>query len=571
MNDVCIGVATIKLNYMKKNFTLKCLLFLLNSAIALKGFNQVTGDFQTKNVTGNWSDYNAWNRYNGTSWVPATTGQLPGTGDNVFVQAGHTIAVDNANAVCKDLNVNGDDLSKVAFTASTAILNVKGDLVLVSLTHNCFGTWATGAKIVFSGNGNQSFTNLSGYSIFLNAEVNKSRGSLSIAGNTLSVDGTLALTLGKLDIGSNGSLDINGPLVSTAGIISGTATSDISFTGTTGGSVVLPVSDNISLRNITVSGTRTLIMDGAHNINLNGTFTIASGATYDNGGESQVINSGGTVVISGKFINRDKDNFCGSNGALSSSFNPTLNTGCTIEFARYGDQSFTRRDDFKNITFSGSGIKKPSNTFTPSGTLYITGDAVVDASGHNIGDGTNITDFTMDGGRLILGTIGTQPMMDGSYNLTGGVIEFNGASSETIRSKSYQNIEVTGAGVGNSNGNITLNAMGTFTVKNNGVFVINDNNITGTGGTQTVTVESGGTFRCGNNQGFNGYPATFTDNSSVSSNITNINLNAGSTVEYMRAGDQPITNANALVYSNLIVGGSGTKIALRPSLPSRVI
>ncbi|KAA9036366.1 hypothetical protein FW778_19245 [Ginsengibacter hankyongi] len=548
---------------MKENFTLKlkCLLFLLNSAIAFDGFNQSAGDFQTKNATGNWSDYTAWNRHNGTSWVPATIGQVPGTTNSVFVQAGHTIAVDNANAVCKDLDVNGDNSSKIAFSVSTAILNVKGNMLLASVTHNCFGIWSAGAKIVFSGSTGQSFTNLSAYSAFLNTEVNKSAGTLSLAGNALSIDGTLTLTSGNLSIGANGTLIINGPLLSTSGTISGTTTSDISITGTTGSSVVLPVSANISLRNITVSGTRTLIMDGSHNINLNGTFTIANGATYDNGGESQVTNSGGTVVVSGKFLNRDKDNFCGTNGALSSSFNPILNAGCTIEFARVGDQSFTVRSDFKNITFSGSGTKTPSSSFTPSGALYITGDAIVDASGHNIGDGTAITDFKMDGGRLILGTGGTQPGMDGSYNLTGGIIEFSGPSGQTIRPKSYQNIEVTGAGVGNSNGNITLNANGTFTVKNSGVFLINDNNITGVGGTQTVTVESGGIFRCGNNQGFNGYTATLYDNSSVGSSISKINLKTGSTVEYMKAGDQPITNANGLTYSNLIIAGTGIKKA----------
>lgn len=546
---------------MKKNFRLRYFLLSLISGVAINGFTQVNGDFQTKNSTGNWSDFNAWNKYIGSSWIAATAGQIPGTSSNVFVQAGHTISVDNGSAVCKNLNINGDNSSKVAFSTTTSILNIKGNMLLFSTLHNCFSTWAAGAKIVFSGGLNQSFTNLSANTVFLNTEVNKSSGSLSISSAVFSIDGTLTLTAGTLNIGTNGSLIVNGPLVSTSGILDGTATSDISITGTSGGSVLLPVSSNISLRNLTISGSRTLIMDGLHNINLNGTFTIAGGATYDNGGESQITNSGGSIVINGKFINRDKDDFCGSNGAVTQSFSPFLNSGCTIEFALGDNQFFTARNDFKNIIFSGSGTKTPSSTFTPAGTLYITGTAIVDASNHNIGDGTTLTNFNMDGGRLILGTTGTQPMMVGAYNLTGGVIQFNGASAQTIRQKSYQNIEVTGAGVGNSNGNITLNSNGTFTVKNNGTFVINDNNITGSGGTQTVTVENGGIFRCGNSKGFNGFTATLTDNSSISSTISNINLNTGSTVEYMRGGDQSITNANGLIYSNLSLAGSGTKTA----------
>jgi hypothetical protein len=545
---------------MKKIFSLKSLMPLIISGMSVNGFTQVNGDFRTKNGTGNWSDFNAWYIYSG-AWIPAISGQLPSAASNVFVQAGHTISVDNGNAVCKDLNVNGDNSSKVTFSATTGILNVTGNMLLFSTSHNCFGTWAAGAKIVFSGNQNQSFTNLSTNAVFLNVEVNKSARTLSLSSNILSIDGTLTLTSGTLNIGANGSLVLNGPLVATSGILDGTTTSDISITGTSGSSVLLPVSANISLKNITVSGTRILIMDGLHNISLNGTFTIASGATYDNGGESQITNSGGSIVINGKFINRDKDDFCGSNGAVTQSFNPSLSPGCTIEFALGNNQFFTARNDFKNITFSGSGTKTPSSTFTPSGTLSITGAAIVDASNHNIGDGSTLTAFNMDGGRLILGTTGTQPMMGGTYNLTGGVIQFNGTNGQTIRSKSYQNIEVTGAGVGNSNGNITLNSNGTFTVKNNGIFVINDNNITGTGVSQTVTIENGGIFRCGNNKGFNGFTPTLTDNSSVSSFITNINLNAGSTVEYMRGGGQPITTANNLIYSNLSLAGSGTKTA----------
>jgi hypothetical protein len=301
-------------------------------------------------------------------------------------------------------------------------------------------------------------------------------------------------------------------------------------------------------------------MDGLNNISLNGLLNIGSTATYDNGGESQIINSGGSVNISGKFINRDKDNFTGTNGAIPGIV-PTLNAGCTVEYGLSGNQVITARNDYQNITFSGSGTKTPSNTFTPLGTLYITGAAIVDAGSHNIGDGVTLTGFTMDGGRLISGTTGTQPMMAGSYNLTAGIVQFNGGGAQTIRSKTYQNIEVTGAGVGNSNGNITLNTSGTFVVKNGGIFVINDNNITGAGATQTVTVENGGVFRCGNNEGFNGFAATFTSNSSIGSTITNINLHTGSTVEYIRGGDQPITNANGLIYSNLLISGTGSKTA----------
>ena len=784
---------------MKKFFTLRNIILPFIMEIAINGFAQTTGDFQTKTAAGNWSDFNAWNVYNGSIWIAATTGQIPTAITNVFIQSTHTISVDNTSAVCNDLNVNGATTSKIAFLAA-GILNVKGNMNLFSTGHNCFGAWVAGAKIVFSGSGAQGFTNLSANTVFVNIEVNKISGTLStssafrfssftltsgnflvgagtdiqatsgtadininggtwtqtggstrifsipvaapssigtltisggtmilstsnmadgflfstinisnsgtltlnnfsgnitigtsisvdatstfntaltsltlppaitfngtvnynqtgaqtinavtyaylklsgtgvktleagttiipangtlemsgiptsptlISGGTLSISstgtnlvysssgsqtataaewnanfqnitinnstgvsmaglartilGSLNLTNGTLNIGTGGALTLDGaPLNRTNGYIDGTSTSDLTITGTTGGPVLLPLSGNISLRNVTSAGTRTLSMNGVNNISLYGVLDIGSTAAYDNGGESQVIQGGGgSIVINGKFITRDKDNFTGTNGAIPGIL-PSLNVGCTIEYGLAGDQVVTARNDYQNITFSGSGTKTLANTFAPLLTVYITGSAVVYA-GHNFGDnGTApFTNLTMDGGRLILATTGTQPCMTGTYTLTGGLVEFAGSllTTQTIRSKSYQNIEVTGNNVGNSTGNISLNTNGTFTVKTGGVFEINDNCISGSGGTQIVNVENGGIFRTGNNEGFNGYNPTFSNNSSIHQNIIIINLNAGSKVEYMSTSNQPITNANGLIYSNLLISGSGNKTA----------
>ena len=803
-----------------RNFTFSILLMVVAISFAYKCFSQAAGDFQTKIPTGNWSDFNSWNIYNGISWQAAVAGQIPSATSSVYVQMGQTINVDDANAVCNNLDFNtyGSVTSKIAFTTASSILNVKGNFIVFNTSPNCFGTWAAGAKIVFSGAGTQGFTNLSVTSVFSNIEVNKPSGSLttssnfrfdtftltagnfivgsahemqgntasstiningglwtqissttriysilptnpsplsslninggsmvlqtstgttgfmfssitvtnggtftlnhftgsgiisistamnvdatsvfntaltttplpssvvydglvnynyggaqtisaasyshlqlsgtglktlgtgtttipangtlemsvptnpafSLGGNTFTVssintnliyssaasqtagtewidpnfqnvtinnlagvsmaglartiNGSLNLTNGTLNIGVSGSLTLDGAsLNKTNGYINGTNSSDLSVIGTTGGTVLLPLSGNISLRNITVDGNRILQMNGVNHINLSGVFNINSGATYDNGGESQIINGAtGSINIIGKFINRDKENFTGTNGAIPGII-PTLNSGCTIEYglATGGPQTITARADYQNVTFSGSGTKSPPllSPFTPAGTVYITGSATVDAVS-NLGDGSTPTNLTMDGGRLILELAGTQPMMAGTYNLSGGIIQFNfnGVGPQSIRSASYQNIEVTGNGVGISTGNINLNNNGTFTVKNGGIFRMSDETIKGVpaDGTQIVAVENGGTFRCGNNQGFNGYPVGFGQYSSIDQSIVNINLNAGSTVEYMRAGNQQITNANTLIYSNLLITGSGIKTAppLMPSAPSPIL
>jgi len=183
-----------------------------------------------------------------------------------------------------------------------------------------------------------------------------------------------------------------------------------------------------------------------------------------------------------------------------------------------------------------------------------------------------MTNLTMSGNsRFIVSSNGTNPRMDGVYNLTGGVIEFanSGATPQTIRSKNYQNIEITGTNVLMSTGKISLNDLGTFKIKNGAIFTANDNTIEGTTGSQTVIVESGGLFRCGTNKGFHGFTITPIPikSSAINSDIEHIILEPNSTVEYSRSsppladGDQPITNTNGLIYQNLILSGTGNKTA----------
>ncbi|MDQ2864218.1 MAG: hypothetical protein M3R50_11345 [Bacteroidota bacterium] len=628
----------------RKFIFLRYLLLIIVLKFSIKNLAQTNGDFKTKNATGSWSDFNSWHVYNG-GWQPATAGQVPVAGTNVFVDAGQIISIDNADAVCNDLNVNGSAGSKVSFSSAASILHVKGNMNQYSSGQNCFDTWVAGAKIIFSGAGPQGFTNLSSNTPFINIEVNKPSGTLTtssnfrfgsftltsgnfevspgdeiqgmssastitinggtwtqilsttkinnagnetspigaltinggtmvlatsnttggfqfstidvknggiltlqncsgllniftsinvdgssvlntaltstplppavafngvvnynhtgvqtisaatylylkisgksvktlatgittmppngtlemagvatsptlnLAGNTLSVSpvgtqliyassgpqtartdewntnfqnitidnpagvsmaglsrtiyGSLTLANGTFNIDNAGSLKLdNAPLNRTNGYLSGTSTSDFTITGSSGGTVAMPLSANIILRNITVSGTRELVMDGANHIYVNGVFNIDPNATFDNGGESQLRGGGtGSIIISGRFINRAKDNFTGTGGAIPG-LSPTLLPGCTIEYGLLGNQAVSSGNYYQNITFSGSGIKKPGSSIKPLGTVYITGAAILDASGHNIGDSTTSTNLIMDGGRFIVGTTGTQP------------------------------------------------------------------------------------------------------------------------------------------------------------------
>jgi hypothetical protein len=279
-------------------------------------------------------------------------------------------------------------------------------------------------------------------------------------------------------------------------------------------------------------------------------------------------NKNGQIILNGLFKTKNPGGFSGSGSSIVSG-SVLVNRGSTIELYSDNTQYLNARTDFSNLIFSGNGTKIPKGPFSPNGTLTIKDNAIFDCTGNtngiNIGDVN--TNLTMTGNsRLIVSTYGPNPPIDGLYNLSGGVIEFkcSGSTSQTIRSKNYQNIEVTGTNVGMSDGKIFLNSNGTFTVKNGGVFWINDNTITGSGDhSEIVKVEGGATFRCGTNLGFNGAAITSAPikSSAINVDIEKIILEPNSIVDYSRNGDQPITNANGLAYQNLQISGTGNKVA----------
>ncbi|MEP7144574.1 MAG: hypothetical protein ABI707_16960 [Ferruginibacter sp.] len=417
----------------------------------------------------------------------------------------------------------------------------------------------------------------------VNVDCNNSVGLiLPTALTSRIITGSLVLTTGTFIIGAGVLLDLNGAsLISSGGFISGTginnSTTDLIVRGTTGGPVILPTPTNVNigLRNVTVAGTRTLALNGTEDFALSGTLSVAGGATFDNGGESQVTGSGAPFInINGTFITRDLQGFSGVNTSIPGIV-PILNPGSTIEYGRAGSQSISIRTDYQNLRFTGGGIKThfSASPITPiNGTVTIPDATTLDIADNTFGSAG--TSLTMTNGRFRLSGTGTKPEIDGTYNLTGNsVIEFYNSGTvgnETIKGKNgasadihYNQIEVTGNKVGNSLPDITLNMNGIFTVKSGGIFEMGNRTITAAAATsgQSVIVENNGTFLCGNSKGFNGFSSTFTDNSSVHSNITNIVLGTGSTVNYTKAGDQQISNDNGIEYGNLILSGSGIKTA----------
>lgn len=581
--------------------------------------------FQSRQ-NGDWSAATTWESSpDNINWYPATKAPAKDN-ENILIKAGHTVKVTNPVSFDQTtisgildlqdggvLNINdgvGDDLL-VLSEGILRILTTSNYATSVNQSPGANINIAKGGKFTI-GNGITAMGK--GYEAFATSAVNKwndgavfefnDNNVFVIAGQIYfpnvaindipifrvsKVNGTIAAGSGN-DFYLNGIIEVFSDVIF-SGVgkkyfrngIRGTAT--ISQTGlgkfyiTAAGSILDGPSLKINLAQpidlapatfipfdaqVTLSGANLNNNFAGNVLEINGVLDVST-----NG----IGNTNGKIILNGTFKTAHPGGFSGSGSSIVSG-NVVLNPNCTIELYANGNQSLNARDDFKNLIFSGSGVKKPTAKFSPNGTLLIKNEAIFDCSGNpnaiNIGD--NNTNLSMrDNSRLIVSGFGTNPQMNGLYDLIDGVIEFRGSllTPQTIRNQTYKNIEVTGTNVNNSDGNIVLKNGGTFTVKSGAVFTINDNTITGPIGIQTVTVESGGTFKTGNTKGFHGFVFTSAPkyNSSLNADIENISLQPNSTIEYSRAspplssGDQPITNANNLIYQNLVLSGTGNKVA----------
>ena len=272
----------------------------------------------------------------------------------------------------------------------------------------------------------------------------------------------------------------------------------------------------------------------------------------------------GKVQIKGTLKTKHLGGLTNTGSAIPSGIVELLD-GSKIDY-NGADQKITNLN-YYHLKLSGSGIKTPQSATSihTDGSVIITGNPTVDFSTFNLGSiNTNNTKFIMDGGRLILGTTGTQPNMRGTYNLTGGVIEFvnSDAITQTIRNGPnyfYKNIEISGTNVGNSSGNLNLNSGGTFVVNPNGIFEINLRSIKcAVADMCEVRVKTNGIFKTGNSLGFHGFDnggGIGNDDSAIHSNITNIILEEGSIIDYRNPTIlQEISNFEP-GYKNLTISG----------------
>lgn len=433
----------------------------------------------------------------------------------------NTINIYGAQQVCFSGDISGTPGVTINNTATVVYTGV-------SKTYSGTTTINTGSKLKISSN--QTLANLA-----LNG------GTLQVdSGATLTITGTYTATGGTIDNKgtiklAGGSVIFPGNATVNNGVANTLSSLQVASTG------IVTLNSLLHITNSIAVSKGTLLLGGQDLRLNNATLSIATGATFDNGGENQIINEGGTpiVSISGTFISRDAQGFVGTNTAIPSIV-PTLNSGSTIEYGLSGNQVVQGSRSYYNLTISNSGIKSLSsaitNANTISGTVTIKDASILDVDNKSFGgSGTNLT-MTGTSEFRTAGT-GVKPDAAGTYSLgTGTKISFTNtaATLESIRlARIYYNIDIVGTSVG------TNTATGTIDFQ--------------TGG--TLTVKSAGTFKHSNTTGFSG--GTQTAISSVNNPV--IILETGSTIEYSGLA-QTITPFSPS-YSNLTISGSGIKTA----------
>ena len=475
----------------------------------------------------------------GTGDVAADTGSIQitisrdfiknGSGTGRFRTNGGGTGIYNVNG---DLKVNAGTFSNNGSTAAatTSTINLKGNLFVASgavlTSNNTNSTYVANNVFNFSGLAIQNINIVDQLINYSTINI-KNDSYVKIINQNLSLANASNITVengGTLDFGFNGTTALN--------LLTGTGNGQ-KFELKDGGTLKITSPDGI-----TTFG--------------NYTGNVQVGATS---AANRVFGIAGIYHYIGK------ENQVSGNGLPSTAGDKKV----IVELAN---------DDLKFWATPDSGVGSVKR-FTSGGGLEIRKGIVLDGqnpdvSTENYGRFADAVDtsataaesgnLTMTGGRYIL-YHGAQavPHLSGTYDLTGGIIQFDGNNQSIRAPKIYLNVEVTGKNVGTPGGNITLKSIstpaiieGSLSVKNGGEFLINSNSIVGESGDQTVAVESGGIFRTGDADGFSG-----TNQTSIQPSIENINLQDGSTVEYSRAGAQTITDFKPLAAddSNLATGG----------------
>ena len=343
---------------MKAIYLIICLLCGLSTQVSLA---QTTGDYRTAQTAVSWTSPSHWQTWNGTQWVTASS--IPGSGNDIYVQAGHTLTL-GANQ-----SINSIFLSS---GTSSATAGGDGQIILKDKILSCYGKLCCYFGSVNTVNGSGAALAFTVTSTTPSSPITKTSGGLlKFVGNSRSV--TIANEWGANSTGSNALFDIEfalnkGEVATIASVIKAA---------------------NWTIRSGVVNALVRLAVDNG--TTGQGNFTLLKDATLVSG----ETGSGSTPVIS-----RTTSGICGTvsiEGTLKlSGISPHIQCNslltsptATIEYSRSGNQNFLASSysgaatllNYPNIILSGSGNKTTLASITTNlnsgGSLCMAGGSLV--------------------------------------------------------------------------------------------------------------------------------------------------------------------------------------------------
>jgi murein DD-endopeptidase MepM/ murein hydrolase activator NlpD len=393
-------------------------------------------------TSGNWNDA-IWASTPGGGAGSAST---PNNLNDVIINSNVTVTVSDANAVCNNISF-GSTNAKLAFTPNS-VLSIHGDFTLASTTHNAFSSWASGAKLRFTGGqAVQTIKNLykdasTFSSSFMELVVDKSSGKVTVEDSArLNIGTSMEIINGTFELAYRA--DIEGRN------LTGSSTSAPTITVQSGG--VFNMIGSLSHIRSGTSGTNQIgkmTLYGTAILRSTSSLGIAIGnIDVKNGGVlmfnsfsstfSKVINPGLITIESGGILEVNSAmNFYHSSSSvdlqsggnykinanpvdINYSFPSAFTNNGTVEYLREGEQSI-KNITYKNLTVSGSGNKILTGNIEVQGALSITGGSLVTGD-YTIIMGESATISENTGSTVVGKIIASRDIIQNTQNDFGGI------------------------------------------------------------------------------------------------------------------------------------------------------
>jgi hypothetical protein len=442
-------------------------------------------------VSGNWSTAGTWQRWNGATWVAASTGPSASdnwitirspntvsvtaklTEDQIIVEAGGKLAVSNTLTVADSYGTDLDVYGLVAVVGSGSLVDSAG-----------------GASIIHSGGSVTSTVN-----VVVKGDMTVETNALldTAPADSLQVDGSLTVNGGRVeckDFKGAGTMTVNDGVLQVFHDFKPSTPANfnapggtVQFSGASGGGA------------FNVIGTwrfHNLVIDSGINPGFDpaGNKYQITGSWTNNGipnlaGVSVIFNGTGTQYISGTSTTRFSTvTNANTSGSLVLGRGILVSNACVVT--------------------SGSRLMMGTNLVFGPGTFTLASGGTVE-TGHTNGLNGNLTlsNKTLNAAGNFLYD-GTAPQVTGTLlpvAVTGTVTIANGSGSGVTFSQ-----------------NTAFNGAGSCVVSNGGVLSLGSSTVLS--GTGAFNLTAGGTVICGNASGLNGHITTTTKTLSSAGNYT---------------------------------------------------